>query len=94
MWGQVSLVQAIGDQFHGLLQVSPYETGMHLVGWLPDDIVAQDVCRRAAHEGLILLPLSSYRAAPRPEGVLPGFSEVSERLLQSGVTRLRGVLTN
>ena len=91
---QHCLLQAIGDQLHGLLQVSPDETGMHLVGWLPDGMEAQDVCSRAVHEGLFLLPLSSYRAAPGPEGVLIGFSEVGERLLRSGVTRLRGVLTN
>ncbi len=89
---QRQLVEAIRGELDGLLHVDPDMTGMHLVGWLSNGMTAEDVCGRAASEGLELLPLSSYRAEPGPEGVLLGFSEVGERSLQRGVKRLRKIL--
>ena len=49
---QHRLVQAVGEELDGLLHVDPDETGMHLVGWLRNGMTAEDVCRRAAGEGL------------------------------------------
>lgn len=89
---QRHLIKAVEEELDGLLHVDSDQTGMHLVGWLRDGVVAEDVCRRAAMEGLELLPLSSYRARAGPEGVLLGFSEVGERALLQGVRRLRKVL--
>jgi GntR family transcriptional regulator/MocR family aminotransferase len=89
---QRRLVQSIGEELDGLLHVDPDETGMHLVGWLLNGMTAEDVCRRAAGDRLDVLPLSSYRAEPGPEGVLLGFSEVGERSLQRGVKLLRKAL--
>ena len=86
---QRRLVMAVKDELDGLLSVDPDETGMHLVGWLRNGARAEDVCERAAKEGLELLPLSSYRAKAGPEGVLLGFSEVGERALVRGVRLLR-----
>ena len=90
---QRRLVQAAREELDGILHVDPDGTGMHLVGWLLNGMAAEDLCRRAASEGLELLPLSSYRARPGPEGVLLGFSEVGERSLQRGVKHLRKALT-
>ena len=87
------LVDAVRAELGGLLHVDPDETGMHLVGWLRNGMTGEEACARAAEEGLELLPLSSYRAAPGPEGVLLGFSEVGERSLQQGVKLLRRALT-
>ncbi len=89
---QHRLIQAVEEELQGLLSVDPDETGMHLVGWLRNGMRAEDVCERAAKEGLELLPLSSYRAKAGPEGVLLGFSEVGERSLVRGVRLLRKVL--
>ena len=89
---QRRLIKAVEEKLDGLLHVDPDETGMHLVGWLRNGMVAEDVCRRAAKEGLELLPLSSYRAEAGPEGVLLGFSEVGEPSLLRGVRLLRKAL--
>ena len=89
---QRRLIKAVEEELDGLLQVDPDETGMLLVGWLRDGIVAEDLCTRAAEEGLELLPLSSYRAEAGPEGVLLGFSEVGESELLRGVRLLRKIL--
>jgi GntR family transcriptional regulator/MocR family aminotransferase len=89
---QGRLVKAIREELDGVLHVDPDETGMHVVGWLRNGMAAEDVCRRAAKEGLDLLPLSSYRAKAGPEGVLLGFSEVGERSLLRGVRLLRKAL--
>ena len=89
---QRRLVKAVAEELDGLLSVDPDETGMHLVGWLRNGMRADDVCSRAAKLGLELLPLSSYRAKPGPEGVLLGFSEVGERALVRGVKLLRQAL--
>ncbi|MCB1694197.1 MAG: PLP-dependent aminotransferase family protein, partial [Pseudomonadales bacterium] len=45
---QRHLIEAVRDELDGLLRVDPDETGMHLVGWLPGSMVADDVCRKAA----------------------------------------------
>jgi GntR family transcriptional regulator/MocR family aminotransferase len=89
---QRGLIKAVGEELDGLLHVDPDETGMHLVGWLRNGMVAEDVCGRAVKEGLELLPLSSYRAEAGPEGVLLGFSEVGEPALLRGVRLLRKAL--
>ena len=89
---QHRLVHAAKRELGGLLHVDSDETGMHLVGWVRNGMTAEEVCRRAAEERLELLPLSSYRSEPGPEGVLLGFSEVGERALQRGVKRLRRAL--
>ncbi len=89
---QRRLIKAVEEKLDGLLHVDPDETGMHLVGWLRNGMVAEDVCRRAAKEGLELLPLSSYRAEAGPEGVLLGFSEAGEPSLLRGVRLLRKAL--
>ncbi len=89
---QRTLVAAVGKELDGILHVNPDETGMHLVGWLRNGMSGEDLCRRAANEGIELLPLSSYRSVPGPEGVLLGFSEVGERALLRGVRTLRRVM--
>lgn len=89
---QRQLVKAVEAELDGLLRVEPDETGTHLVGWLRNGMVAEEVCGRAVEEGLELLPLSSYRAKAGPEGVLLGFSEVGEPALRRGVRLLRKVL--
>ena len=89
---QRRLIKAVEEELDGLLHVDPDETGMHLVGWLRNGMVGEDVCRRAAQEGLELLSLSSYRTEAGPEGVLLGFSEVGERALLRGVRLLRKAL--
>jgi GntR family transcriptional regulator/MocR family aminotransferase len=78
----------VREELDGVLHVDPDGAGMHLVGWLLNGMAAEDVCSRAASEGVELLPSSSYRAEPGPEGVLLGFSEVAERSLPRGVRRL------
>ncbi|HCL30580.1 MAG TPA: hypothetical protein DIC52_19395 [Candidatus Latescibacteria bacterium] len=65
---------------------------MHLVGWLKNGMTAIEVCRRADEVGVELSPLSAYRVAPGPEGVLMGFSAVGERALVRGVKVLRQAL--
>jgi GntR family transcriptional regulator/MocR family aminotransferase len=89
---QHRLVQVAKTELDGLLHLDPDETGMHLVGWVRNGMTAYEVCKRAAAERLELLPLSSFRSKPGPEGVLLGFSEVGERPLQRAVKRLRQAL--
>lgn len=89
---QRRLVAAVRAELDGLIDVTPDETGMHLVGWVRNGMTGTQVCELAAAAGLELLPLSSYRSAPGPEGVLMGFSQVGERALARGVRVLRDAL--
>lgn len=89
---QRCLIEAAKNELDGLLHLDHDQTGMHVVGWLRNGMAAEDVCRRAAEEGLELLPLASYRAKAGPEGVLLGFSEVGEPTLLRGVRLLRRAL--
>ncbi|MEX2616903.1 MAG: PLP-dependent aminotransferase family protein [Alphaproteobacteria bacterium] len=77
----------------GLLDLAPHDTGMHLVGLLPDDCDDVLVSRRIAAAGVIAPPLSAYyHGAPDRRGLLLGYAGVTEPEIRSGVARIAEVL--
>jgi len=90
---QAALVQAIGRDLPGLLDVRPAEAGMHLVGWLPEGADDREAARRAAAKGVEATALSMYGSEPSPRGgLLLGYAAVGEEEIRVGVRRLAAAL--
>ncbi len=64
--------------------------GLHLVAWLPDDLDETAVIEAAAGEGVAVAGVAPYRLTPAPRGggLIFGYSNLSERAIADGVTRL------
>jgi len=87
-----ALVDAIGRELGGALDVVEGEAGMHLVAVLADRRDDRAVSVRAARQGLWAMPLSScYSGKPR-EGFVLGFGGTDVPEIVDGVRRLRAVL--
>jgi len=90
---QAALVRAIRGEIGGLLEVRPSDSGMHLVGWLPEG-VSGAVAAEAAHEHDVdTLPVSAYsQGSMQRDGLILGYAALGEAEVADGVTRLGGAL--
>ncbi|HYN83870.1 MAG TPA: PLP-dependent aminotransferase family protein [Pyrinomonadaceae bacterium] len=91
---QAVMIEAAREHLGGLLEITPADAGLHLVGWLPegaDDRAASDA---AAARGLQTQPLSAFgaREGDRRAGLVLGYAAFDEREIREGVTRLRAAL--
>ena len=88
-----ALIEAVGRELEGLIEVGPADAGLHLVAWLPEDTDDREASRRAAARGVETAPLAAYciEAALRP-GLLLGYAAVSEEEIREGARRLAGAL--
>jgi GntR family transcriptional regulator/MocR family aminotransferase len=86
---QEALVQASERVLGDLLDVRPSETGLQIMGWLPDGIDDRVVSRRAADLGVVAPPLSSYHleGSPRP-GLLLGYAAHTPSQIRNAVRQL------
>jgi GntR family transcriptional regulator/MocR family aminotransferase len=90
---QAALVEAAARHLQGLLEISPAEAGMHLVGWLPEGMSDTQASRRAASAGLDTPALSSYALEPLSRGgLLLGYAAVDENEIRQGIHRLSAAL--
>lgn len=90
---QQALVAAAERELDGLLRIEPAAVGMHVVGWLRDDISDHAAFRAALDAGIETPPLSRYcRQATLPPALLFGYSAVTERTIAAAARRLRPVL--
>jgi GntR family transcriptional regulator/MocR family aminotransferase len=90
---QQVLLEVARQELAGLLEVSPHEAGMHLVGWLPPDRDDRTVSRRAALKGVDVQALSVYAlcGTTRP-GLLLGYTCFTDDEICEGVRRLAQAL--
>src|SRR5262249_8116759 len=90
---QSALIRALQRELHGLLDLQAVESGMHLVGWLPEGVDDQTASMHAAGVGIIARPLSAFAAAPvRRGGVLLGYAALRPGQIREGVRRLSAAL--
>jgi GntR family transcriptional regulator/MocR family aminotransferase len=86
---QDALVRAAERELGGLLEVHPNEAGMHLMGWLPENVDAKEATREAAVHGVEVSPLSSYTIQRLERGGLRlGYTGYTPRELRKGVHQL------
>jgi GntR family transcriptional regulator / MocR family aminotransferase len=92
---QSAVVQAIGRELGGLLDVSPAEAGMHLVGWLPEGVNDAQAAALALDHGVETRALSEYllHEKMRP-GLLLGYAAVGEAEIFAGAKRLARALSH
>ena len=70
------------------LEPAGIAAGLHLVAWLPDDLDEIEVIQAAAEAGVQLAGVTPYRLSPGPEGLIFGYSNLSERAIADGTRRL------
>ncbi len=86
---QAILVEAAGKELEGMLEVSPADAGMHLIGWLGDGVDDVAVSARALEEGVVAPALSTfYLGKGGAPGLLLGYTGVAEAEIRAGVRRL------
>ena len=90
---QEALVEAARRELDGLLEVPPKDSGMHLVGWLPEGVDGHAASQQAARHGVEAPSLASYSLLPSsPQGLVLGYAAVDEEQIAKGVRQLRGAL--
>jgi GntR family transcriptional regulator/MocR family aminotransferase len=90
---QQVLLDAARQELTGLLEVSPHEAGMHLVGWLPATVDDRVASRQAALQGVDAQALAVYSlcGTTRP-GLLLGYTCFTDEEIREGVRRLAQAL--
>jgi GntR family transcriptional regulator/MocR family aminotransferase len=90
---QQVLLDAARQELSGLLEVSPHEAGMHLVGWLPSGLDDRIMSHKAALQGVNAQALSVYSlcGTTRP-GLMLGYTCFTDDEIREGVCRLAQAL--
>jgi GntR family transcriptional regulator/MocR family aminotransferase len=90
---QEVLVKEIKSKLGGLLEVYPDEAGIHLVGWLPNNVSDIVAAERAAEHGVEVGSLSNYCLEQRMRGALTlGYTAYDSKEIRMGVPRLAEAL--
>lgn len=86
------LIREIETRLGGFLRVEPAETGVHLVGHLPEGVDDREFCEAAGAAGISLRPLSMYYLTPpRRSGVILGFAAIPPKRIAWGMEKLAAI---
>jgi GntR family transcriptional regulator/MocR family aminotransferase len=90
---QEAMLEAASRHLDGLLDVRPAHGGMHLLGWLPPGVSDQDAARRAAIEGVEVMPLSFFSSRDvRCGALLLGYTALTPLQIADGARCLAKAL--
>jgi GntR family transcriptional regulator / MocR family aminotransferase len=93
---QDTLVRAARRTMGGLLEVTPAEAGMHLMGWLPAGADDRTAARAALARDVDTPPLSSFRVRPARSGerggLVLGYAAYTPREIDDACGRLAAAL--
>jgi len=90
---QQALVNAAKSELKGLLEISPSDAGMHLLGWLPQHADDRHAFRAATTAGVEVTPLSAYCIEPPKRGALRlGYTGYKSREIWRATRRLAEAL--
>lgn len=88
-----ALVEAIGKELPGKLELVGTDTGMHLSAFLPRGVDDVDFTRRAAAAGISVRPLSiCYLKPPERGGLILGYGGATPAQIREGVRLLKRLL--
>ncbi|MFM9904769.1 MAG: PLP-dependent aminotransferase family protein [Pyrinomonadaceae bacterium] len=91
---QKTIISAIGEDLSGVIEAQDADAGMHIIGWLKGGLKAQVVANEALKNGVYTPPLSFFcMNAKPPEGLLMGYTGLSNTEIRRGVRRLANVLS-
>ena len=86
---QQALIDVLEQYCAGLIRPAASDSGMHLIGWLPEQLNDQEVSRRAREYGVDVIPLSIYCINnTQPPGLLIGFSCVDKESMPEAASLL------
>lgn len=90
---QAALLQAAAQEAADVLFIPPTETGMQVVGWLPDGLDDRAVTDAAAARGVQVRSLASECLEPiGRSGILLGYGAIDPALMQEGMRRLAAAI--
>lgn len=90
---QSILLKAIDQNLSNLIEIEASDAGLHLVGWLPNDVDDQVISKRLENAGIVAPPLSYYSQRKKERGgLLLGYASVSEEEILDGVSRMTETL--
>ena len=86
---QATLIDAANRKLDGLMEVSPADAGMHLVGWLPSGVDDDKASQSIAAQGIDAQPLSALSIEPLDRGgLLLGYTGVKEDEIRGAVRKM------
>jgi len=89
---QAALVSA-AHKLSPYLDVQACEAGMHLVGWLPQDVDDCSLSQHLTQQGITAPALSTYRLEPSPRaGLVLGYAAINSETIQSAVKQMASTL--
>jgi GntR family transcriptional regulator / MocR family aminotransferase len=92
---QKCLLDLLHEKLGDLIDVTPQESGMHLVGFLPAHIPDTQVQAAAHKQGMLVRALSGFYFQPTTQnGIILGFAGTSEKEMPQLVDRLRQIILN
>jgi GntR family transcriptional regulator / MocR family aminotransferase len=70
----------------GLLEIKKADAGMHLVGWLPENVSDLEVYKKGIERGLKLSPVSLYSVNPTKRGgIIFGYTAFNRKEISDAI---------
>src|SRR5690606_37451171 len=83
------LIDTVTRTLPDLIRLQPLDTGLQMLGWLPERWDDGEIARRAAKTGLEITPLSRLTIEqPRPPALLLGFGNFGRTDMRAGAQKL------
>ncbi|MBM3767753.1 MAG: PLP-dependent aminotransferase family protein, partial [Acidobacteria bacterium] len=90
---QKFFLKAAREHLHGLLEVPSKDSGMHLLGWLPDGVDDISVSNDLFAQGVEALPVSRFADPPIGRGALLfGYAPFDERDTVAAMRKIAAVI--
>ena len=90
---QQVLLETVQSKLDGMLTASPSDSGIQVIGWLPDGVDDVAVSTAAAARGFEITPLSSCYQGKAPRGgLLLGFASSPPDKLRKGIDALASAI--
>jgi GntR family transcriptional regulator/MocR family aminotransferase len=87
---RLAIIELLQTELSDFITLGPSDTGMHICGYLPDDIADHAVAQSAAQRGIEVLPLSDfYIGEEKRNGIILGYTAIPEEYVASGITLLK-----
>ncbi|HLM03509.1 MAG TPA: PLP-dependent aminotransferase family protein [Pyrinomonadaceae bacterium] len=91
---QKILIEEAERNLKGLLEMKADDAGMHLVGWLPDNLDDREAALRADEVNVRLSPISDHSINKYPrKGLVFGYAAFDRAQIRGGIAKLTEVLT-
>jgi GntR family transcriptional regulator/MocR family aminotransferase len=89
---QKTLVSALGEYLGDVAEAQVADAGMHIIAWLKGGLSGETIATEALKHGVYVPPLSFYCMNARPpEGLLLGYTGISNTEIRRGIRKLAGV---